>query len=68
MERALDPRERDYRLGEVDSVIVKDEDKSDLVKAKVVGFEPDGSRRPIFVAVTPPCEGRELHWWHISFT
>ncbi|MFH0806259.1 MAG: hypothetical protein V1885_00840 [Candidatus Brennerbacteria bacterium] len=70
MTRPINPAERAYRLEEVDSVIVKTENSSELVRAKVVGFDQRRDHKsPIFSVVSEgQMKGRTLHWWHVSFT
>lgn len=69
MKPALDPRERDYQIGDTEKVFVKGQNDPLLAEVKVVGFEGGKTdpRRPIFRVIGGPMEGRELHSWHITY-
>jgi hypothetical protein len=66
MNKALDPRERAYQLGDIDKVFLKNKgDEQELVEVRVVGFE---AGRPVFEVNAGPRKGERPHHFDIVFT
>ena len=65
----LDPRKRNYQVGDRDKVIVPKEASPDLVEVEVVGFDDNDPGHPRFKVVSDgPKKGEEVHDWQVVFT